>query len=173
MNWFSSDYVGLSSGGGSIWKRFFYEKQTIKHTISVTGTRNPNGFIEVDVTEGKTSIELGKLTIYGKPLTAEIGVTIKQEAEDPNHYAENVYALDYGWMSSSWITARNEVEINEALSTSDFEVKTTETVEGKARKLKGIGPVMVIIGAAAFYWGWSVAPVLIPLILPKIGELWR
>lgn len=126
--------------------------------------------MEVDVTEGKTSIELGKFTIYGKPLTAEIGFTIKQTIpDDPYHYAENVYALDYGWMSSSWITARNEVEINPS-STSDFEIKTTETVEGKARTIKGIGPVMVIVGVAALYLGWVVAPGLIPLF-PKIKEL--
>ncbi len=164
---FSNDYIGLSSGTGGFWKRFFYEKQTVKYSASTTGTRNPNGFVEVDVTEGKTSVELGKLTIYGKPLTAEIGFTIKNiNPDDPYHYTEDVYALDYGWMSSGWITATNKVTI-EPSSTSDFEIKTTETIEGKIRKIKGEGPVMIIVGAVALYYAW---PVILPF-LPEIKKL--
>ncbi len=171
QNVFSNDYIGLSSGTGGFWKRFFYETQTVKLTAATTATRNPDGIVGIDITECKLSVDLGKnFTVSVKPGSATVDATIKHPTTDPNHYTEDVYGLDSDFMALSFVTATNDVTINQSLSTSDFEVKDVQTLEGKIRRLKGQGPLLVLACIAAAIWIGEALIVIVPF-LPKLGEI--
>jgi len=168
---FSSEYVGWSPGTGGFWKCFFFEKQTLNISSSETGTRNPNGLIDVNLANGKLTFNLGKkLNVFVQPGSATIGGSIKHKISvDQIDYTEDTIAYKLDWFSTSWISAHSEIHLNVGLSNENFRVIETDTVSGNVRKIKGGGPMLILAGVGVFFLGGEFAPWLIPAI-PKLGD---
>lgn len=163
---FSEKYIGIVNNNHTVLEEIpallFYEEQNLKISNTIKGTRNPNGVLDIDVTNGELTLSVGNYEIFANPFNATIGVTIKTpNIDNPNMYTEDTFCHDYdfnwGWMTNSFVTAHSDVFIDTKQSNEDFLVERRETFEGEIHTVKTTGIMLttgVVVGVILFVGTW-------------------
>jgi hypothetical protein len=173
---FSDKLIGVTRSNRSFPAILFYEEMNVKQSSSFMGIRNPNGMVDVNITNGDLTMAFGNVSIFGNIFKATLGVTTKNPTNDPNFYREDTIAHDWDWnwgfSTNTIVTAHTDVRIMN--STSEFQEEYRQTTEGEIKTVK-TGSILVATGVAiatvAIVGSWLGGAGIGELILTGFGKV--
>ncbi len=148
---FSDKFVGVARSNRSFPAILFYEEMNVKQSSTFVGIRNPNGVIDVNITDGDLTLNFGNVSVFGNIFNGTLGMKTKQPTNDPNFYSENTIEHDWDWnwgfSTNSIVTARTEVRVDAEQSTPELQVEYRNTIEGEIKTVK-TGNILIAAGVA-------------------------
>ncbi|RJP50835.1 MAG: hypothetical protein C4557_08905, partial [Anaerolineaceae bacterium] len=148
---FSDKFMGIARSNRSFPAILFYEEMNVKQSSSFMGIRNPNGVVDVNITNGDLTLNFGNRSVFGNIFNGTLGMTTKQPTNDPIFYSEETIVHDWDWnwgfSTNSIVTAHTEVSVDTEKSTPEFHVERRETIEGEIKTVK-TGNILLAAGVA-------------------------
>jgi hypothetical protein len=178
LNLFSQEGIIAQSYSPPNILKVLYVAQELNINPKAKITRNPGSFMDIDLTSGTWTMNLGKkislfTSLKGGGLA--LGVGIKKPGEGtgtPHDYLVDKHSLSATWRGLTHTYRQEGVDILKELSTEELESKLIKNLKCQTQTIKteGILVVVGIVTLAALTYG-AALPVLEPLAVGIVSWL--